>query len=282
MNNFIPICDPIWRHDKRLAMLRDDCGIPFDWREFCDKVDLRVYIDDVYGDGRGRYHPGTNSIYLDSKLTEQQLRWTACHEIGHWMLQNCRNRQFVRNALVSGRGRELCGRESEEREADRFAAALLVSPKAIAELATSSGNCMLQLIAKVRFTCRVSWTVAIRRVLEAAGSDLTIVETGPCVASDLGSPPMVISSFSRSDTHSESVFSAILMYVESSFEAASLEHYSVAATTVRDPAARQGVTWLPIAARRVSMNRTLVAFDACASGSTRGDQQLSEVTEHAA
>ena len=65
------------------------------------------------------------AVLLSSKQSFESLRFTAAHEIGHWLLHPGKS-LFRDRSLTSHGGR---GRPREEQEADLFAACFLVPPK---------------------------------------------------------------------------------------------------------------------------------------------------------
>lgn len=74
-------------------------------------------------DRRGR------AILLSSKQRFEALRFTAAHELGHWLLHP--NQVMFRDRSLSSHGGE--GRSPMEREADFFAACFLAPPKLVIE-----------------------------------------------------------------------------------------------------------------------------------------------------
>ena len=113
-----------------------DGKLPVDPSKFAVENGISVlYDDELEKTGRsGRYSPEKRTIYINRKEPEYRQRFTVAHELGHCLLEHgARNR--VNKTLEAP---DHC-----EREANQFAAELLMPEYAVKKLAPDNGLDML-------------------------------------------------------------------------------------------------------------------------------------------
>ena len=115
------------RHDQQLGRGHID---PF---AVARRLGLEVVLYPVEDGGvEGQYRPladGGGAIFVNSSTGVVRQRFTAAHEIGHALLH--RDQVIIDDAI------ETPARTLRERQADRFAGALLVDPSAAADVLSS-------------------------------------------------------------------------------------------------------------------------------------------------
>lgn len=77
---------------------------------------VRIHMGHLDDGQMGLYDPATDSVWIDFKLTPDEQRSVLAHELGH---------AYYGHAI---------GNDRAEREADRYAANLLIDPERYAEL----------------------------------------------------------------------------------------------------------------------------------------------------
>ena len=100
----------------------------------CKLLDLRYLPDQHLGSYGGTATAGMldrahRAILLSSRQRFEELRFTAAHELGHWLLHP--QQVMFRDRSLSNHGG--AGRPLMEREADFFAACFLAPPKLVTE-----------------------------------------------------------------------------------------------------------------------------------------------------
>ncbi len=101
-------------------------------------VDFGYYEElGPFGDRRGRFEIAglvdrhRRTIAISKRFKAETMRFTAAHEIGHWILHP--GEMMHRDRPIEGLGREAPSRSAEEREADYFAACFLMPRKLITQ-----------------------------------------------------------------------------------------------------------------------------------------------------
>jgi Zn-dependent peptidase ImmA (M78 family) len=91
------------------------------------------HIESDNGDSEvaGKMNRTLRQIVIAQKFTSEYQRFTAAHEIGHWVLHT--DALLFRDKLLSGGERANQGRPVVEREADLFAAEFLMPEKIVRE-----------------------------------------------------------------------------------------------------------------------------------------------------
>lgn len=119
------------RHDHDLGRLRVD---PFAIAAALDLEVTRFPVEDNGVEGQYRPMPhGAGAIFVNSNANMLRQRFTAAHEIGHALLHS---KQVVIDDDIETRSSRV-----HERQADRFAGALLIDPGSAAEFfERQSGN----------------------------------------------------------------------------------------------------------------------------------------------
>lgn len=100
----------------------------------CNLLDLHYLPDSHLGSYGGTATAGMldrnkRAVLLSSKQSFESLRFTAAHEVAHWILH--REQQMFRDRALSAPGSP--GRPLIEQEADFFAACFLAPPKLLRE-----------------------------------------------------------------------------------------------------------------------------------------------------
>lgn len=118
--------------------------------------------------GRIEFHPreGKFLLFYPESGNPRRIRFSLAHELGHYYLESHRQKLLVGSAHNSNAG-FICDDEME-READLFAAALLIPRAYIEEKCRSSGFMTLGGIVRMAAECETSITCAAIRYAQYA------------------------------------------------------------------------------------------------------------------
>lgn len=127
----------------RVTKLLEECGIksaPIDLDQIASKLGLQIKEERTGGDISGfLYRSGSTGIIgVNSKHNKPRRRFTAAHELGHYLLHSAQAGEVHVDPLnaIDIKFRDTkssAGTDIEEREANRFAAELLMPEDLLSE-----------------------------------------------------------------------------------------------------------------------------------------------------
>lgn len=125
--------------------------------------------------GRIEFHPshGTFLLFYPSKGNPGRIKFSVAHELGHYFIESHRD-LLLRGSAHDSESGFICSKEME-RQADNFAAALLIPRSLVSRRMQPRGFLTLHDIQKVASDCQTSLTCAAFRYVQLAEEACAVV-----------------------------------------------------------------------------------------------------------